>query len=515
MKKILLFILCSPSLAFTSEALESLGERMFNDIRFSQYFHTVSAGNVNHELKVGSSELDTIVIRGHESPSPFAGQAISCASCHMVDQASLQTPGGMRGYNDFAQLTKIPQRGDTKKLTLRNTPSLIGIGSKYARNRFSHYDGEFHDHSETVLGNFTGRNMGWLKKDKKSALRNIVMIIKEDNGLGELALEFGGAYRKVLLGVEPSIPSEFRIPEENRIDIATASDEQILEKVISYVTAYMNGIDFEKDDVGIYTGSPYDEFLRINNISAEPKNSLSIVAYNRELLRDFSNLKSPKFVKTKRFETHDKEFGFNELEWKGLKIFFNINQTKKSSRGMCLNCHMAPMFSDQFFHNVGTTQDEYDNHHGKGSFINLPVPTYTERKKDEFLATRPNISNKMDVDLGMWNFFGRAGKSTLTDYVTKQLCRPEDDCSIGRLLPYMIARIKTPSLRNLGHSVPYLHNGSKSTLTEVIDLYISSSELKRQGKLRNGAPQLRMMSIKNEDKPSLKAFLDSLNENYE
>jgi hypothetical protein len=179
MKKLILTITVLFSFStLANEAVEALGERLFNDIRFSEHFLKVSAGDVNYELtfKDRQTQLDTIVIREQEHPSPFSGSTVSCASCHMVDQAFDMNPGGMRGYNDFAIRTKIPLREDGRSLTLRNTPALIGIGSKYSQNRFSHHDGEFQDHSQTVLGNFSGRNMGWLKVDSKKALKNIIKL---------------------------------------------------------------------------------------------------------------------------------------------------------------------------------------------------------------------------------------------------------------------------------------------------------------------------------------------------
>lgn len=514
MKKLsILLLICSPLSALSDDASEALGERMFNDIRFSEYFMKKSKGNVNYELKVGSPELDTIVIDDQESPSPFAGTAMSCASCHMVDQAFESNPGGMRGYNDFARRTKIPARVDGKKFTLRNTPTLVGIGSKYARNRFSHHDGEFHDHSQTVLGNFTGRNMGWIQGEREKALKNIVSIIRNDNGLGELAQEFGGSYKKVLLSSAADLSDDFRLSSEHRVDITKASDEEIIKAVTFFVTEYLNGIDFEKNDSGEYTGSPYDEFLKINKLSPGPKDGQTNAEYTRELLKSFSKLENPKFIKAKRYETYGRDFGFNELEWQGLKVFFNL-KNKNQSRGMCVSCHMPPMFTDQFFHNMGTTQAEYDGVHGKGSFNKLLIPGLKERQ-NQFFSNRANVKNTNHVDLGMWNFFAREGKGILTDYVTKRLCRGERDCSGERLLPFMIGRIKTPTLRNLGQSGPYLHNGSAKNFDHVLEQYMNASDLMRNGQLRNGAPQLRMMRVKALDKKALGAFLNTLNSEYE
>lgn len=487
-KFILLQILfLSQSLA--SDAAISLGERLFNDPRFSETFYANSNGDVNY---------------------PIPSNVKSCASCHMVDQEFTGTTG-MRGYNDANALSPIPLRAyDNKTLTLRNVPTLIGIGSKYALNRFSHHDGEFSDHSQTVLGNFSGRNMGWLDHEKKSALKNIVNIIRDDNGQGELALEFGGSYERIFLGVDPLIADEFRLEASERLDVKKSSDEQIIEKVIFFVTTYMNDLDFEKDENEIYSGSMYDRFLKENNLPQIPKAEQDLFQYTQELVASIKSLQNPKFIKKELFENHNKSFGFNKLEWEGMKIFFG---THKQKEGMCIKCHLPPLFSDQSFHNIGSTQVEYDKIHGHGSFMRLDIPSTNKKMDKTLFASRPSKKDPEAIDLGMWNFFGKNRK--LTTFVLERLCVKEGSCSEENILVKTIAQFKTPTLRNLGHTNPYLHNGSKEKLEQVLEHYIEASILIQIEQLRNGASELERMNFSRKDIAPLKAFLDSLNENYE
>ena len=83
------------------------------------------------------------------------------------------------------------------------------------------------------------------------------------------------------------------------------------------------------------------------------------------------------------------------------------------------------------------------------------------------------------------------------------------------LLPQTVALFKTPSLRGLAFSGPYLHTGRKDTLEEVIAFYLRMSNLARAGKLRNAAPELSGIFLTEEDIEPLAAFLRSLNEDYE
>ena len=43
------------------------------------------------------------------------------------------------------------------------------------------------------------------------------------------------------------------------------------------------------------------------------------------------------------------------------------------------------------------------------------------------------------------------------------------------LLDLAIARFKTPGLRDLGHSNPYMHNGQFDTLENAVGFYLGSS----------------------------------------
>jgi cytochrome c peroxidase len=78
-----------------------------------------------------------------------------------------------------------------------------------------------------------------------------------------------------------------------------------------------------------------------------------------------------------------------------------------------------------------------------------------------------------------------------------------------------IAAFKTPTLRNLGQSEPYLHNGSRDSLESVVRFYAVMGVLARSEKLRNTDPEMRKIFLDGRDVASLSAFLRSLNEDYE
>lgn len=69
------------------------------------------------------------------------------------------------------------------------------------------------------------------------------------------------------------------------------------------------------------------------------------------------------------------------------------------------------------------------------------------------------------------------------------------------------ALFKVPSLRNVALSYPYMHNGSISSLSEVIDHYTSGVTAHR-----NLDDRMQGVSVKPEDKEALLAFLKTLSD---
>src|SRR5262249_42331501 len=111
------------------------------------------------------------------------------------------------------------------------------------------------------------------------------------------------------------------------------------------------------------------------------------------------------------------------------------------------------------------------------------------------------------VDLGVWNiyrnpdFADRDHQRRLDRLVCASLANP---AACVRLTPSArlgaaIALFKTPGLRDLGHSAPYLHTGTADTIEDAVRSYVDASALARAGQLRNGAPELRRMSIGESD----------------
>ncbi|MEW6734763.1 MAG: hypothetical protein AB1489_25785 [Acidobacteriota bacterium] len=516
-----------------------IGERLFLETRFAQFFFANANGDANKVLDSGDPVMDTSETLDAPLPGPFAGQSMNCRACHLVDEQQQTIGGGMRAYSDFARRTPLPARPDRKTKTVRNSPPLVNASLARNTGFFLHFDGEFTTIKDLVKATFTGRNYGWLPEEKQPAIAHIANIIRNDNGSGDLASEFGGAYRVILKGTDTTIPDKFRLPKKFRIDVSKATDKEILNAISALVAAYVESLVFAQDDNGEFNGSPYDLFLQKNSLPRKPAQGESDLAYSRRLLQLLQGLSSPMFVSEAdgEFKFHSQAFVFGPQELEGLKIFLSEanmlplppDTLMQGKIGNCVACHAAPNFTDFRFHNTGATQEEYDAIHGQEAFANILIPDLKTRRAnyDAFLpptAKHPNAQGPfLDIptldkpgrtDLGLWNVFANPDISKPQKQLRQTLCDTQP-CSARELLPKTIALFKTPGLRDLGHSAPYFHTGGKTTLIDVIEFYRKFGELARAGKIRNGAMELQGIALTPADVTPLNAFLKSLNEDYE
>lgn len=520
----------------------ALGERLFLETRFAQFFAAVGQG--------GDPVMDVTETTTGSLPGPYAGRSMNCAACHLVDQ-QLDTPGGgMRTYSDFARRSPIPYREDELTHAVRNSPPLVNASLARRGGALFHFDGEFDTLHALVKATYTGRNYGWLPGEHADAVRHFAAVIRNDDGSGELAAEFGGAYRVVLEGTDPAIAPEFRLPEDYRIDVDSASDEEIFEQVTRLTAAYVADLAFSRDDTGAFNRSPYDRFLALNGLPMQPQRGETDEVYSRRLLRKLMQLDTPRYVTAAdgAFAFHDQTFAFGPLELAGMKLFLTRGGSGASARGgagNCVACHAAPDFTDFALHNTGITQLEYDAIHGAGAFAALYVPDLAVRSAAPLawlpaseqhpgalgpFRRIPDAARPGETDLGVWNIFANPDHPGPQEKLSRLLCAeqrlaarqrkglgtaPRRPCSTAVLLRRGIASFKTAGLRDLGHSAPYMHNGQLDSLEAVIAFYIEAAEQARDGRLRNPAPGLTGIRLAPADIAPLAAFLRALNEDYE
>lgn len=515
-----------------------LGERLFLETRFAEFFYSHSHGNANAVLAQGDPVMDTTQTSGQPFPGPFAGQSMNCRACHLVDEHDNTPGGGMRPLCDFAPASPIPLRNDGRLRTTRNSPMLADALGGGRKGVLLHADGEFATPDDLIVATLTGRNFGWLPTEDRLALAHIAKIIREDNGTGALAQQFGGLpYRVVFEGTASDIPESLRLPRRFRVEVGHCSDKAIVRAVAKLLRAYLEAQTFGRDASGTFTGSPYDAFLRKNQLPAKPNRGETDLAYARRLRQLVEQLDAPQFVTDAdgSFQTHDQLFVFGPEELNGLKVFLREppqlpltpEQIEAGNIGNCAICHTPPYFTDFEFHNIGVSQDEYETVHGTGAFDALSIPDLATRNAspDAWLPPTPkhpfalgpfrsaaSTNAPGQVDLGLWNVFANPDFPRPQRALRKML-DGNGNASTAELLPLTIGRFKTPALRDLDQSWPYFHNGSQDSLSAVLYFYIGFSDRARNGELRNIDPQMFGVSF-TKTRLEVLQFLRSLNQDY-
>ncbi|HZD47786.1 MAG TPA: hypothetical protein VE178_03500 [Silvibacterium sp.] len=528
----------APTESDSTPAADSIGEALFLDTRFAEFFAANMVG-VNQPLPSGDPVVAETQTTSTPLPGPFAGQSINCRSCHFVTEFEGVQGGGNRTYSDFTTRSPIPlsqpqPNGFTH--TPRNAMQMVDSFTTRSGPLFLHFDGEFATGEDLVIGTLTGRNFGWLPSQYNQAIAHIAKIIREDDGSSQLAADRldGLSYAVIFKGTDPRITSDILLPPSQRLDVSTATDTQVVNEVAMCIAQYMKDLLFKRDQFKRYIGSPYDNFLRVNQLPQAPLAGESKAHYNLRLYQQVVALQNPIYITPKdgSFKYHDQPYQFGPLELQGLKIFLSSASAGavNAHAGNCAACHQAPDFSDFVFHNNGVAQEEYDAVNGSGAFMNLYIPDNATRISsfDLYMPASPNHPNASEVfrheavagspqyaDLGLWNIYLNPDIPNPQPNLKGFVCASGKDCSVDQGLASTIAQFKTPVLRDLEDSAPYFHNGSAPKFNDVVNHYIAMSNLARSGAMRNAPPEFSNMSISSDDLAALVAFLQSLTEDYD
>ena len=385
----------------------------------------------------------------------------SCSHCHLLNE----DPQGTRAHTDFLARSWVSYRlGDPRRDELRNSPTLFDV-SKMPR---LHFDGEFETLEQLVKGTLSGRPMGWLPDERQEAFEQIRRTVLADLGDPKRARS---SYRE-----------QFKLAYGITLD--GLSRDEVVQWVARAISDYVRTLNSERT-------TPYDAFIALNGLEKEPANDTRIELFAGRLLTRISTLERDGKLKLPK--------GFDSTALAGMKIFLSTEGS--GPVGNCVICHAPPLFTDFSFHNMGISQLEYDKLHGEGSFAQLKIPGAEAVRPSHQFRETPSKRKPGEVDLGYWNF---------ADLKSSPLRRPAE--SDDQFLRRMLATFKTPTLRHLRFTPPYMHNGAFGSLEDALAELIELSDMARAGRIREGDDELAKIRIGPDDLPSLMAFLNALNQ---
>lgn len=178
---------------------------------------------------------------------------------------------------------------------------------------------------------FTIRNFGWVPGERAQAVAHVARIVREDDGTGAQAQEFGGLSLAVMLTRSgQAIPNEFRIPPAFLVNVARATDQEIFDGVVHLVSAYVEQLVFSQDNAGHFNLSSFDVFLARNGFPRKPDKNESDLDYSRRLrtlIASREQTGTVQFVfgnpntEDGKFQFHDQDLRFGPDELEGLKLF--------------------------------------------------------------------------------------------------------------------------------------------------------------------------------------------------
>lgn len=147
---------------------------------------------------------------------------------------------------------------------------------------------------------------------------------------------------------------------------------------------------------------------------------------------------------------------------KGLALF--------EGKARCIACHNGPLMSDEDYHFLDLPQNDL--------FEKDPLRQVALRYQHYIRGVPEEVYRSADSDLGLY-------------YTTK------NDSDRGRF--------RTPSLRYLEYTAPYMHNGVFGTIEEVVDFYDQGG-----GDDPDQSPLIQPLELTEDEKFELAEFLYSL-----
>ncbi len=192
-------------------------------------------------------------------------------------------------------------------------------------------------------------------------------------------------------------------------------------------------------------------------------------------------------------------------------------------KAVCSECHSGPMLSDNLFHNIGVPQS--------GAYI----PTVADCPKDgwcdcvsedRFLprnclpfgqrdGLRKLQSNSFRRD-SKWSDDSECQSPFSLHSDPNYAAEHPDECD-GRVKHYsapltaaMEGAWKTPPLRDVALTAPYMHNGMYQTLREVVVHYNNGGEIPGQTALGSKDSRIRKLNLTEREIDDLVAFMESL-----
>ena len=253
-------------------------------------------------------------------------------------------------------------------------------------------------------------------------------------------------------GREPDLEGQSKQPPINPVEGGLPNHEPLLDvikKDNEYVSQFKNVFNVEGKDITM------------------EQVSKAIASFERTIVAGDSAFDQYYYA--------GKADALTESEKRGLLVF-------TTGKGRCVSCHTIEqtqaLFTDNRFHNIGIGFKKI-----KGK---------TPKTAAAFIKSKKAGAN-VDIEVLTKANFSELGRFAVTENLTQ------------------VGTFKTPSLRNIDITFPYMHDGSLESLEDVVDFYNNGGRLDEADPLSpflSGG--IRPLKLTDEEKADLVAFMKSL-----
>lgn len=252
-------------------------------------------------------------------------------------------------------------------------------------------------------------------------------------------------------GREPDLESQSKQPPVNPVEGGLKNHEPIIEVIRGdkdYTTAFKQVFNVNVDDI------------TMDHVS------MAIASFERTIIAGDSPFD--------KYMYGGDENVLNESQKRGLAVYLG--------KGRCVSCHVIEetqaLFTDNRFHNIGVGFKKI-----KGKENETAAQMLAAKRKgadvDKTVLTQENMSE--------------LGRFAVTENPTE------------------VGAFKTPTIRNIAVTAPYMHDGSLETLEDVVDFYNNGGRLNESdplsGFLSGG---IKPLNLSDQEKKDLVAFMNAL-----
>jgi cytochrome c peroxidase len=233
---------------------------------------------------------------------------------------------------------------------------------------------------------------------------------------------------------------------------------------------------YKQKYVTLFGKAPAEE-EDLNRVLANTGKALAAYMYTLNTGESAFDVNVRRFVEATKTDSEQ-----NDPIYLGLKVFMQ--------KGNCIACHSGPSLSDGKFHSVG-------------------VKDTSEGREGRLAGMKQLLASPFRAD-GLYSDDPNAGiaRNRLTNF--EREFNEAQELNTQKLRQEYKGAFKTPTLRNITLTAPYMHTGEYATLEDVVELYSKGGEAPDSHSGEVNPLTIHKLDLTPEEKRALVELLESM-----